>query len=201
MEIINAFPMLRVDELQIRLSQPSDTTKIVNYYKSNRKYLEPWEPNKSESFFTFDSWQKRLFQLEKLQQHGLAFYFLIFSNHVANEILGIVSYNSVSQYPFYSATLGYSLAKSAQSKGVMSRALSATNQWMFEHLSLHRICASYMPRNQRSAAVLESLGFVIEGKAKKYLLINGQWEDHVLTSLINNNWQATQVGLDNLNTK
>jgi ribosomal-protein-alanine N-acetyltransferase len=59
---------------------------------------------------------------------------------------------------------------------------------MFEQQKLHRIMANYMPSNKRSARLLQKLGFVIEGHAKKYLLINGQWEDHVLTSLTNENW-------------
>lgn len=43
---------------------------------------------------------------------------------------------------------------------------------------------------ERSARLLHKLGFVIEGHAKKYLLINGQWEDYILTSLTNENWIA-----------
>ena len=50
--------------------------------------------------------------------------------------------------------------------------------------------ANYVPRNTRSAAVLERLGFTIEGEAKDYLYINGVWEDHVLTSLTNQDWTA-----------
>lgn len=37
---------------------------------------------------------------------------------------------------------------------------------------------------------LHRLGFVVDGRAKKYLLINGQWEDHILTSLTNEHWRA-----------
>jgi ribosomal-protein-alanine N-acetyltransferase len=37
----------------------------------------------------------------------------------------------------------------------------------------------------RSGRLLGRLGFVIEGYARDYLLVNGRWEDHVLTSLIN----------------
>ena len=45
-----------------------------------------------------------------------------------------------------------------------------------------------MPRNAKSAAVLNKCGFVIEGEAKDYLLINGKWEDHILTACINEDW-------------
>ncbi len=36
----------------------------------------------------------------------------------------------------------------------------------------------------RSAQVLARLGFQIEGRARRYLQLNGVWRDHVLTSLL-----------------
>jgi [ribosomal protein S5]-alanine N-acetyltransferase len=60
---------------------------------------------------------------------------------------------------------------------------------MFEVQHMHRISAAYMPRNKRSEAVLQRAGFAHEGHAKQYLLINGIWEDHHLTALINPHWQ------------
>lgn len=56
--------------------------------------------------------------------------------------------------------------------------------YAFKELSLNRIMANYMPINHRSAMLLKSLGFSKEGEAKRYLKINGCWEDHVLTSLL-----------------
>ena len=68
----------------------------------------------------------------------------------------------------------------------MFEALSLTNAYMFADLGLHRIMAGYLPHNDRSGKLLDRLGFEKEGLARKYLKINGRWEDHVLTSLINN---------------
>jgi len=45
--------------------------------------------------------------------------------------------------------------------------------------------AGYLPHNERSGKLLDRLGFEKEGLARKYLKINGRWEDHLLTSLIN----------------
>lgn len=45
--------------------------------------------------------------------------------------------------------------------------------------------ANYLPQNQRSAALLKRLGFSVEGYARDYLKINGEWQDHILTSLVN----------------
>ena len=59
----------------------------------------------------------------------------------------------------------------------------------FGPLNLHRIRACYLPTNARSGAVLRRLGFVVEGYARDYLLIDGRWQDQILTSLINPDWQ------------
>ncbi len=57
----------------------------------------------------------------------------------------------------------------------------------FNQLGLHRVKADHMPINDRSGGLLKSMGFNQEGYAKSYLKINGHWEDHVLTALINPN--------------
>jgi ribosomal-protein-alanine N-acetyltransferase len=85
--------------------------------------------------------------------------------------------------------VGYSLAESKQGNGYMSEAVSLCVEYIFDELNFHRIVANYMPRNQRSGNLLKKLGFVVEGYARDYLLINGKWEDHILTSLINTHWQ------------
>lgn len=72
----------------------------------------------------------------------------------------------------------------------MQKALALALPYMFDTQQMHRIGATYMPNNHRSGAVLHSMGFEKEGIAKDYLLINGKWEDHILTALINPNWQA-----------
>jgi ribosomal-protein-alanine N-acetyltransferase len=50
-------------------------------------------------------------------------------------------------------------------------------------LRLHRVQANHLPENQRSARLLQRLGFRVEGLAREYLYINGAWRDHVLTAL------------------
>ena len=42
----------------------------------------------------------------------------------------------------------------------------------------------------RSGNLLARLGFEKEGYAKDYLLIDGEWRDHVLTALTTQDWSA-----------
>ncbi len=66
----------------------------------------------------------------------------------------------------------------------MRESLQVALHWAFSELDLHRVMANYMPRNERSARLLQHLGFEQEGYARRYLQIAGVWEDHVLTSRI-----------------
>jgi [ribosomal protein S5]-alanine N-acetyltransferase len=51
-------------------------------------------------------------------------------------------------------------------------------------LGLHRLEAACLPHNVASARVLEKAGFVREGRARRYLKINGVWQDHDLFALL-----------------
>ena len=79
--------------------------------------------------------------------------------------------------------------RKAARNGLMTEALRLAIDYMFKERNLHRIMANYMQSNSRSGRILEKLGFAIDGRAKEYLQINGRWEDHVMTSLVNKEWQ------------
>lgn len=61
----------------------------------------------------------------------------------------------------------------------MTKAVNEVVDYAFNVLKLHRIEANVMPRNIASKRVLEKCGFIEEGYSKKYLYINGVWEDHI----------------------
>ncbi len=84
---------------------------------------------------------------------------------------------------FHACYLGYSIGQKWQGQGLMFEALTAAIRYMQRTQHIHRIMANYMPHNQRSGDLLARLGFEKEGYAKDYLLIDGEWRDHVLTAL------------------
>ncbi|EMC0407101.1 ribosomal protein S5-alanine N-acetyltransferase [Vibrio fluvialis] len=175
-------------EIILRTAEFDDAARISNYFTVNRDYLKPWEPKREEAFFSELGWQQRLIKLSELHKMSLGFYLLIIDAD-SDEMLGTISFSNISRFPFYACNVGYSLAEQAQGKQIMTRALKMACDYMFNEQNLHRVMASYMPHNKRSEAVLQRLGFVHEGQAKDYLLIDGQWQDHNLTSLVNSNWK------------
>jgi len=180
---------IRQHGLRVRTATPEDASMIAAYFVANREHLRPWEPIREEAFFEVSGWAQRLVKLHELHRMALAYYLLIIDES-SGEMLGTVSFSNISRHPFHACNVGYSMDANCQGRGTMKKALKVACEWMFKEQNLHRIMAAYIPSNLRSERVLESAGFLPEGFAKDYLLINGEWRDHNLMSLLNPNWKA-----------
>ena len=111
------------------------------------------------------------------------------SRLITRLIFGMCSFTQIARGPFQACYLGYKIDHDYEGQGLMTEALQVAIDFIFIEYNLHRIMANYMPANEKSAKLLQRLSFVIEGRAEQYLLINGRWEDHIITSLINKNWK------------
>ncbi|MGL5007742.1 MAG: ribosomal protein S5-alanine N-acetyltransferase [Plesiomonas sp.] len=173
---------LLTERLVVRLAHEKDAVKIAEYYCHNRDYLQPWEPKRDAGHFTVSGWNARLSLISEYHRQGAAFSFLLL-DQTESHVLGVINYSNIIRGVFQACYLGYSLGKQFVGKGLMYEALKESNRYMLEKQQLHRIMANYMPHNQRSGNLLARLGFEREGYAKEYLLINGVWQDHVMTAL------------------
>lgn len=99
-------------------------------------------------------------------------------------LVGGVTMTNVRRGVTQAATLGYWLGAPHVGRGLMRDALGALLPFAFDVLRLHRIEAAVMPSNTPSLALLDRLGFVREGLTRRYLKINGIWQDHIAFSLL-----------------
>jgi ribosomal-protein-alanine N-acetyltransferase len=177
-------PMIETERMVIRVLDPSQAELMVSFRRENRHFLTDWEPVRSEEFFTEAFWQLQLRMALRhfRDQSHLSFTLL---NNAQTEVLGVCNYSNIIRGTFQSCHLGYAIGEKHQSHGFMGEAITHTLNFVFDELRLHRVMANYMPRNKKSGKLLTRMGFNIEGQAEKYLLINGTWEDHILTSKIN----------------
>ena len=90
------------------------------------------------------------------------------------------------------AAVGYWIGRAFARQGFGSAALRAVTLFAFEELRLHRLEAACMPSNAASLHTLERGGFAREGIARRYLKINGVWEDHVLFGLPREDWSEAR---------
>jgi ribosomal-protein-alanine N-acetyltransferase len=185
-------PIITSDRLLLRIAIHEDIPQILKYFHENKAYLTPFYPQWAEHFFTEEYWQYQLENsfLEFIHDQSLKLF--IFPKNNPHKVIGTINFSNFVRGVAHFCYVGYSLSEKAQGKGYMTEGLKAAIEYVFDDLNFHRVMANYMPHNQRSGNVLKRLGFVVEGYARDYLLINGKWQDHILTSLTNPHWQANK---------
>ena len=169
---------------RLRLIGPEDTkpSALCDYYRRNRDHLAPWDPRRPDKFYDEHFWVERLEQFTKEQQEGHAVRWCLTFDIGAADVLGVINFTQIFMGPFRSCMLGYSIDSTHQGQGLMKEALTAAIDHLFREKQLHRVQANYVPVNERSARLLKALDFQVEGYARDYLFINGQWRDHILTA-------------------
>jgi ribosomal-protein-alanine N-acetyltransferase len=108
-------------------------------------------------------------------------------------IIGQVSLNHIGYGALMGATAGYWMSSAYEGKGLMAEALSLALDFAFGNLTLHRVEANIIPRNARSIALVERLGFRFEGVATQLVRINGVWEDHGRYAMLADEWANRQM--------
>ncbi len=193
MRISKETPMvIETPRLYLREATLSDLPSLVQYLQSNQSFHEAWEPIRPRDYDTPSYWEDKIkvYDASTFEQRGCQMFLL--TKDEGSRIIGSVNFSNVIRGCFHACTLGYALDQRHQGQGLMSEALRGAIDYVFKTFNLHRIQANYMVSNARSAKVLSRLGFEVEGQAKQYLRINGQWEDHVLTSIMNTDWVEKQ---------
>jgi len=180
--------VIETDRLIIRLAEPAEVPEIVRYYRENHDHLQPYSPTFGGEQVDEAAWREQVIERHLELSRQESFRAFIFPRDAPRRIAGNINLTQVVRGAFHSCVLGYNLEEGAQGRGYMTEAVRATVRFAFSDWKLHRVAASYMPRNARSARVLERCGFNIEGTAPAYLRIDGRWEDHVLTAVINPDW-------------
>lgn len=168
--------------MEIRLVKQEDAERLSSYFCDNEHHFRVWEPIREPGYYSEVSLTERLTEYEELHRKGAAAHFIGVIN---TDVVAHCSLTNVVYGPLRACFMGYGVAKSHEGTGAMTKVCTAAINYAFTELALNRIMANYMPCNRRSANLLNKLGFSKEGLAKRYLKINGKWEDHVLTSLLN----------------
>lgn len=173
--------VLETQRLSISRQCDCSASELANYHRRNQRFHGPWSPARDPSWYE----EAYVFARTKGEDPNLKF-----ALWEGSTLQGLVTVTGLQDGAFCAGYLGFSLDQQAEGKGLMFEALGALlphifDQLVFEGQPLNRLMAAYMPSNARSAKLLARLGFEREGLAKAYLRIAGQWEDHVLTALLN----------------
>lgn len=170
---------LETERLLLKLPQLEFAETCAAYYERNKEFLSEFEPMRDAEFYTA-AYQRSLLVNEQTQVEARTAYpFYIFRKEEPDVMVGKINLNSIVWGAFCSCYVGVKMDKNFINQGYMTEAEKAVIAYAFDVLGLHRIEANIMPRNKRSLRLAEKCGFQYEGLSKKYLKINGVWEDHV----------------------
>lgn len=186
-------PVLATPRLQLLPAHIGLARAMLDYQVRNRQHFAAWDPKPGDMFFTELYWTMQLRQQALSWEQGRGARFLLTQPQQPQQIVGTVSLSNIVRGVFQAAHLGYGIDHTLQGQGLMQEAVAEVIRFAFSDLRLHRLLANYQPANARSAALLQRLGFVEEGLARDYLYINGQWRDHVLTSLTHAGFDPQQM--------
>ncbi|MEK7484181.1 MAG: GNAT family N-acetyltransferase [Planctomycetota bacterium] len=170
---------LPTQRLLLKTLSATDAKKILDYLQKNRIFFQEWSPKRENCFYTL-RFQKSILRSEaQLLRERKHLRLWLFKLQEPQSIIGDISLSNIVWGSFCSGFLGYKMAQTEINQGYMLEALRKTIEYAFIEMKLHRIEANIMPHNEKSIYLIEKLGFVCEGLSKKYLKINGIWEDHL----------------------
>ncbi len=166
-----------------RLITLDDAPVLAELQRVNRAYLAPFEPARSDDYFTTAGQRAAIESALTQYDQGRNLPYVITDEAVG--VVGRITINGIVRGPFLSCSVGYWVSQSATGRGVASAALRETIKVAFGELGLHRIQGETLLDNFASQRVLERNGFARIGMAPAYLKIAGRWQDMLLYQLIN----------------
>ncbi len=176
---------LETDRLILRTLSREDTSRLLDYFKRNRDFLGRWEVKRDADFYSLGTMQALIVDDIEGLRAGNTLRLWIFKKNDESRIIGSVALSNIVRGAFQSAYIGYRLDKQEINRGYMREAVEKIVEVAFKRLKLHRIEANIIPRNIPSRRMIENAGFTYEGISRKYLKINGVWEDHIHMVILN----------------
>jgi len=176
-------PVIRGEGLYLRYPRMADFPVWAKLRADSREFLTPWEPIWADDELTRGAFRRRIKRYQKETRLDSAYVFFVLRES-DDALVGGCTISNVRRGVTQCCTLGYWIGSQFARQGYMTGALRALLPFVFRTLGLHRIEAACLTDNDASKNLLARVGFRQEGLARRYLLINGEWADHLLFALL-----------------
>ncbi len=149
----------------------------------SRAFLEPWEPTWPTNALTRSAFRRRVRKGHRDSMHDIAYSFFVVRRE-DDKLLGGVTLSDIRRGVAQTCSMGYWVGERYAGQDYMTDAVRTVLPFVFERLGLHRVEAACLQHNEASRGLLSKVGFQDEGRARQYLRINGNWQDHVLYAIL-----------------
>ncbi|OUE21731.1 Ribosomal-protein-serine acetyltransferase [Clavibacter michiganensis] len=164
------------DGVVMRPARITDAAALAAAYRDNREHLRPFEPARTDAFFTAAGQRAQLAGRIAERAAGSGLPYLVVEG---DRIIGRCDLFAVKRGAAQSASLGYWIDRERQGAGLATAAAREAVR-IARAAGLHRLEASTLVGNGGSEEVLTRAGFARVGIAPAYLRIDGAWSDHTL---------------------
>ena len=170
------------ERIALRAFALGDVSELTALRVRNRDFLGPWEPRRSDGFFT-EAGQRAEIERDRHEWAADRTYAFAIVERDGGAMRGRIALANVERGAWENATQGYFVDQAVGSRGYATEAVSLALDFAFGPCRLHRVQAAVMPKNARSRRVLEKNGFRHEGFSPRYLRLDGDWRDHNLFAI------------------
>lgn len=184
-KIFNDFVEMEMDEYILRKPDKKDGKDIIEIYKDRREPIFYRAPS------SINEKQGKVFIEELLDEYDnrerIDWVIVDKNNHKVIGLIGLFSIDSQDSR----GEVGYILNNNYTNKGIMKYILNWFVDFCFNYINLHKIEVNINHKNISSLKVAKSVGFTEEGLRREFYFnrIEGAYDDVVLLSIINNNWE------------
>ena len=185
---------LELGPTAIRPTDRSDLEELLALRLVNREHTSRWEPVRDRSFWTRAGQALELDLDAQAWAAGSAYAFAVLDTSAGDRLIGRIALANVVRGAWQNATLGYWIDVDSSGRGHGTRAARLILAFAFEDAGLHRVQPAIIPRNTASQRLAEKAGFRREGRAARYLNINGVWEDHDMWAMTAEEWTGLDAG-------
>jgi [ribosomal protein S5]-alanine N-acetyltransferase len=178
--------LIETPRLLLDVPGPEAAPRVREFLLANRERFEPLAPELPPDYYHVGRIAQRLGDARRDHAEGRALRMRVFERErgLDGPVVGTVNITDIVRGPTQLCWLGYAIDGRLEGRGLMAEAVRGAIDHVFRALRLHRVCAGYLPTNQRSAQLLKRLGFVVEGYARDYLRLGEKWHDSVLCALV-----------------
>ena len=183
MAILEADEVISGNGVYLRHPVMSDYAEWASLRDLSKDFLTPWEPVWPIDDLTRPAFRRRLRRYARELRDDTSYPFFLFDSGT-DKLIGSSIISNVRRGVAQSCSLGYWVGEIYSGKGYMTEAARAILPFVFDRAGLHRIEAACLQTNEPSRRLLKRVGFTEEGVARKYLRINGDWQDHLLFAML-----------------
>lgn len=172
-----------IDGVEMREIRTADAAGVAEVLERNREYMAPYEPRRTEDFYTEAAQRVRIEELLAARADRRARPFALVT---ADGVAGAINLQNIVRGALCSGSIGYWIDEAWAGKGLATAALHEVIRIARDEEGLHRVEAGTRVENLASQRVLAKAGFEQYGLAPRYLHVGGDWRDHRLFQLLLN---------------